>query len=125
MPTYDKDADAVFSEPGRPLVVERREPKPFVLDTRRLSDPAYLAECMDAGAERHLGHEVAAAFRRSVANVLRAVADQADREHMIGVIAEGIFNAHDLDVTDRELAAGAYDELVREGLIIGAAGDPS
>ena len=100
-------------------------PNRFRLDTRRLSDPAYLAECIDAGAERHLGHEVAASFRRSVANVLRAVADQADREHMIGVIEEGIFNAHDLDVTDRDLAAGAYDEMVREGLVVGATGDAS
>lgn len=92
----------------------------FTLDTRRLSDPAYLAECLTHRADIDALPPVRDLIRRAVINMLRAVADQADRDHMVSVIAEGIFNAHDLDTTDRDLAAGAYDELVREGMIIGS-----
>ncbi len=87
------------------------------LDTRRLSDPAYLADAyakrgdLEAAARVHLD--------RAVGAMLQRFADLSDRDHVVTVIRHGIDDRIDHDTTTLDWAEGAYAALVREGLVGG------
>ena len=87
------------------------------IDTRRMSDPAYVADLMDKRA--NMPPTARMTVERAAVNLLRQVADQSDRDHVTAVIERGIDDRHDADATLRGYAEGAWDALVAEGLIIG------
>lgn len=89
------------------------------LDTRRLSDPAYLA---DAYANRNGLHPAArTTLEQATLAMLQRFADLADRDHVVMVLRNGIDDRIDHDTTTLDWAEGAYDAMVKDGLIAGAA----
>ncbi len=89
------------------------------LDTRRLSDPAYLA---DAYANRRSLHPAAVTtLEQAVLSQLQRCADLSDRDHVVMVLREGIDDRVDMDTTSQDWAEGAYAALVKAGLVQGAA----
>ena len=89
------------------------------LDTRRLSDPAYL---VSAWRERHMLHPQAAeTLDLAVSYMLTRFADLSDRDHVVRIIMAGIDGAIMPDTTTYDWAEGAYQEMVRHNLIAGDA----
>ncbi len=102
-------------------VPERKDSTPFyrTLDTRRLSDPAYLA---DAWRQRHaLHHQSLETLNRAVREMLVRFGDLCDRDHVVRIMAAGIDSTLLPDTTTLDWAEGAYLALVRHSLIAGDA----
>lgn len=90
------------------------------IDTRRFSDPAYLADLFRRRDETtpHMRNQIELA----VMNRLESLSDLTERDHVVTVLREGIDDVMDMDVTSQDMAEGAYAALVRQGLIAGVAG---
>jgi hypothetical protein len=87
-------------------------------DTRRLQDPAYVADLFRDRAS--LTHEGRRAVNCAVEAMLVQYADLTDRDHVVTIIRDGIDDAIDHDTTTLDWAEAAYRALVKAGLIAGA-----
>lgn len=92
------------------------ERRALTLDTRRLSDPAYLVEMLNHPEFFSLPNTGREQIRLATINVLRIAAQQGDRELMLATIGKGIDERRD---RLRGAAEEVYSALVSEGLIIG------
>lgn len=89
------------------------------LDTRRLSDPAYLADAYSRRAHLHPGSRNT--LEQAVLAHLQRTAELGDRDHVVQVIRHGIDDTIDHETTTLDWAEAAYAALVRDGLIGGMA----
>jgi hypothetical protein len=88
------------------------------IDNTRFSDPRYLADVFRRRDETTVA--MRNLIELAVLHRLESLSDLTERDHVVQVLRQGIDNAADMDVTSIDMANGAYDEMVKEGLIAGA-----